>query len=54
MRKPAQPIDHKSESAKQKQRAKRSTQRCGERDSQEKSCFRGLTLELSGRCRVTA
>ena len=50
-RKPAQPSDNKSENAEQEQWAKRSTKRCGERVTQEKSCFRGLTLELSGRCR---
>jgi len=50
-RKPAQPSDNKSENSEQEQRAKRSTKRCDERDTQEKSCFRGLTLELSGRCR---
>ena len=50
-RKPAQPNDHTSESAEQEQWAKRSAQCWGERDTQKKSCFRGLTLELSGRCR---
>ena len=53
-RKPAQPSDNKSENAEREQWAKRNTKRCGERDTQEKSWFRGLTLELSGRCRVTA
>jgi len=38
-RKPAQPSDNKSENAEQEQRAKRSTKRCGERDTQEKAAF---------------
>ena len=49
-RKPAQLSDNKSENAEQEQRARRSTKCCDERDTQEKSCFRGLTVELSGRC----
>jgi len=38
-RKPAQPPDHKSESAKREKRAKRTTKRCGERDTQKKTAF---------------
>jgi len=38
-RKPAQPSDNKSENAEQEQWAKRSTKRCGERDTQEKAAF---------------
>ena len=38
-RKPAQPNDHKSESAEQEQWAKRSAQCCSERDTQKKAAF---------------
>jgi len=38
-RKPAQPSDHKSESAEQEQRAKRSTKGCGKRDTGKKAGF---------------